>query len=144
MNKKGFTLIEILTVVAIIGLLTGIVTVNLTGVRARSRDIKRKADLEEIQSALERYHADCFEYPDLLGNSLVGDGLSASCKATTQYLGETPIDPQDDTNAYAYTKVSDHEYALCASLEKSPDPAMDTTNCGSCGATCNYIVTSKR
>jgi len=145
MNKlKGFTLIEVLTVIAIIGLLTGIVTVNLTGVRSRARDIQRKADLEEMQSALERYHSDCLEYPDTLGSSLFGDGSSVSCQASTQYMGETPIDPQSDSNSYAYTKVSAHEYAICAALEKAPNPAMDTSSCGSCTSACNYIVTSKR
>jgi prepilin-type N-terminal cleavage/methylation domain-containing protein len=55
MNKKGFTLIEVLTVVAIIGLLASIVLVGLGSFRTRGRDTRRIADLRSTQNALELY-----------------------------------------------------------------------------------------
>ena len=52
-NSKGFTLIELLVVVAIIGLLASIVIVSLSGVRTGARDSKGKADLRQMQTAME-------------------------------------------------------------------------------------------
>lgn len=51
----GFTLIELLVVIAIIGLLATIVAVAVTSVRKKARDTKRRADLKELQLALELY-----------------------------------------------------------------------------------------
>lgn len=62
-NKKGFTLIELLIVIAILGLLASILTSSLTQSRAKARDAQRKANLRQIQTALEIYYYDHSSYP---------------------------------------------------------------------------------
>lgn len=52
-NNKGFTLIEMLVVIAIIGLLSSVVVIGLGGARSKARDARRVADIRSIQSALE-------------------------------------------------------------------------------------------
>ncbi|MCX6813628.1 MAG: prepilin-type N-terminal cleavage/methylation domain-containing protein, partial [Candidatus Azambacteria bacterium] len=56
-NKKlkqgGFTLLELLVVISIIGLLASILVVNLTSARRRARDVKRVADVRNLQIAVE-------------------------------------------------------------------------------------------
>jgi len=52
-NQKGFTLIELLVVIAIIGLLSTLAVVSLNNARTKSRDARRVADIEQIQTALE-------------------------------------------------------------------------------------------
>lgn len=47
-NKKGYTLVELLVVIGIIGLLATIVVTALIGTRAKARDTKRKSDLTQI------------------------------------------------------------------------------------------------
>lgn len=60
--QRGFTLIELLVVISIIGLLSTIAIVSLNGARAKARDVKRKADLQQILLALEDYHTDTGSY----------------------------------------------------------------------------------
>lgn len=68
MNKKnafrrGFTLIELMIVIVILGILMGTILPRLTGAQARARDTARKADLTNISQALEVYYGDEGEYP---------------------------------------------------------------------------------
>lgn len=61
--KKGFTLIELMIAIAIIGVLATIGFTAFQGTRKSARDAKRKADMEAIRSALEMYKADKGCYP---------------------------------------------------------------------------------
>ncbi len=63
-QKKGFTIIELLVVVAIIGLLAVIVVVVFSGTRARSRDTARLSDVNRIRAALDLYWQSAGIYPD--------------------------------------------------------------------------------
>lgn len=63
MSKKGFTIIELLVVVVIIGLLSTIGVTVFTKARKASRDAKRIADLKEISTAVEMYYNENGAYP---------------------------------------------------------------------------------
>lgn len=65
--KKGFTLIEVLIVVAVIGILSGFVLVNTKTSRAKSRDSRRYQDLAQLRIAVELYRADNNRYPSTAG-----------------------------------------------------------------------------
>lgn len=86
-RRSGFTLIEILIVVAIIAILASVVLVGLGPTQQAGRDARRISDLSEAQNGLELYYNKCGFYPGALGN--------ASCAAVT--LGST--------GATAYTAV---------------------------------------
>jgi len=62
-NTKGFTLVELLIVVAIISLLSSIVLVSMKKAREKARDSVRKQDLKTIQMALELYWDKYEKYP---------------------------------------------------------------------------------
>ena len=92
---KAFTLIELLIVVAIIGILAAVVIVNLDKAQAKSRDARRIADLHTMKSAALIYHDATGLYPLNPCNnaycyipSTDADVGSESCK-TTACTGET-------------------------------------------------------
>lgn len=58
MSKRAFTLIEVLTVIAIIGILASITGYVYNSAMKRSRDTTRKTDLDTIKNALEQYYLD--------------------------------------------------------------------------------------
>lgn len=140
--RRGFTLIELLVVITIIGILMGILLVSYQGTRKTARDGKRKADLEQIRSALQLYHADCGQYP---GNSEVsfGSPLESDCPGSTAtYMTQLPQDPLSDAGyLYRYNQEGPHSYVLCAHLEGGEeDLCPGVGSMGSCGfeISCNY------
>ena len=63
MNERGFTLIEIMVVVVIIGLLATLVTVNLLENADKAKIVKARADLKAIENAAELFKLDNGNYP---------------------------------------------------------------------------------
>lgn len=74
-KQKGFTLLELLVVIGIIGLLASILVVNLTGARKRARDTKRVADIRSLQTAIEDYYGKEGKYPTLLSDLVTGQQI---------------------------------------------------------------------
>jgi len=113
-SNRGFTLIEILVVIAVLAVLAGGLLVGLKPATQykKSRDGRRKADLEQIRGALEMCYADTGSYPGSVYDSIV-------CSDQT-YLDNTPKDPSTDAN-YSYSP-STSTYDLCATLEFDQDP----------------------
>ena len=63
---RGFTLIELLVVIAIIGLLATIISGPINNARNKARDVKKIADMKEVQHALDVYADDNGTYPNTL------------------------------------------------------------------------------
>ena len=61
-RQRGFTLIEIMVVVVIIGILIGLVAPNIVGNVDEARVTAAKADIETLVTALERYYMDNSSY----------------------------------------------------------------------------------
>lgn len=94
--KKGFTLVELLVVISIIGVLSAILMVNFVGTRERARDSQKIQDLNSIRNALRLYYNDFQSYP-----------VSASCGGTclTSSIGASGYAP--GISGIGYTYVSD-------------------------------------
>ena len=145
-QKQGFTLLELLITIALIGILSSIIAMTMVNPQKNARDAKRKSDLELIRSGLEIYSSDCGSYPATssfipgTASPLPLSGTTGTCSGNT-YITTVPVDQTSGRN-YSYVLTTATTYALCAALEMAPSPAMDVTGCGSCGATCNYKVTN--
>jgi len=74
--KKGFTLVELLVVISIIGVLSAILMVNFVGTRERARDSQRIQDMNTIKNALRLYYNDFQSYP--VSNSACSSCLTSS------------------------------------------------------------------
>src|SRR6202022_2401016 len=62
-SQGGFTLIELMVVILIIGLLATIVVQSLRGATDKAKRVKAEADISEIKTALDRYYLDVGSYP---------------------------------------------------------------------------------
>ena len=134
--KKGFTLIEFLVVVALIGVLATLVLANLNAARERGRDTERKADLRNIETALHLYYNDKGVFPkhnassEIMGCGAVGLSLcewgDPWTAGSTSYMPVLPTD-SIDTQIYKYIRNDADSYNLQACLENKSDTAGETT-----------------
>src|SRR3989344_4992818 len=113
LKTYGFTLIELVIVMAIIAALTALATFNFSQARVRARDVQRKNELKAIQNALELYKSDKMpqEYPATDDVLVTGD-----------YMPKLPVDPKEKATDYSwmdytYTLLTPLTYTLEACLE---------------------------
>lgn len=120
MKKSGFTLIELMVVIAIIAILSGIVLASLSSTRAKSRDSKRIGDISQLQLALELFYEACRQYPATLSTG-ASNGCPTSPSQVTlgTFIDPIPKDPKDPTYSYVYSVVPNtySNYHLGATLE---------------------------
>lgn len=65
LNKKGFTIVELLIVIVVIGILTLLVITTYGGIQAKARNNTRQTDLQSVQTQLEAFFSQNGYYPDL-------------------------------------------------------------------------------
>ena len=103
-KKKGFTLLELLVVVAIIGVLAGLIAVSIGGSRDRARDARRMSDFRQIPSAQEWIINDDNTY--VQSPEIVGHIPASINNLGYQYLAQL-TDPKNDAD-YKYVWVANN------------------------------------
>jgi prepilin-type N-terminal cleavage/methylation domain-containing protein len=124
--KRGFTLIETLVVMAIIGLILSIVLASLSASKQKARDDKRVSDIATLRLVLEQYYDLCNQYPPTISAS-----ASTGCP-TGQSLGSLiatlPTPPEGGT--YTYTAFGTgtlcRSYHISAAMERGGLEILDS------------------
>ena len=120
-NKSGFSLIELLVVISIIGVLSAILMMNLMGARERGRDSQRIQDLNSLKGALRLYYNDYQSYPPGSGCTTCLNSVLSSYTSGGAGVG------------YTYTAVdSNNGFLLTVGLESGAgnDDINSQSKCG--------------
>lgn len=129
-RQTGFTLVELLIVIAIISLLATVGVVTYAGLQKDAKDAKRKADIETISTVLEsNYTPGLNPYPSASG-SLFTEGFIPTPPAGTLNSLGTPETSYifvsvADSNNWVSTVAGGNRYKVCAHLEKPTGNALD-------------------
>ena len=124
--KNGFTIIELLVTIAVIGILVTITVVSYNGIQQRSRDSERGSDITQIKVAIDKYHAEQSGYPDACsGGDNTDCPASSLASILSPYLSAIPHDPRntaDSITDYRYIRgpLETDSYGLLVSYEAKP------------------------
>ena len=128
----GFTFLELLIAVTIIGVLTAIGTVSYVSTNKQSRDARRKSDLEQLRSALEMYRSDSATSIYVVSAGAVADSALTTL-VSGAYISVIPQDPKPVTgctNYYYKNNGSSATYCLCTCLESTTLPVSTCSQSG--------------
>lgn len=151
-TDSGFTLVELIVVIAIIGIISTIGISSFTNYIKIAQDAVRKSDLLQIKKALDAYYALYGSYPSTIISSnryyfgvSINGGLRAESGSnayipglTPTFLEKLPVDPKKDKNGWSgYLYMSDGvNYKLLAHTNgpefypKSGEPFYDPNRPG--------------
>jgi type II secretion system protein G len=117
-KQGGFTLLELLIVIVIIGILALLIIPNITSAPKKARDTKRKTDITTIRKGLEEYFVNNNVYPNALTDLTTG---------SAPIIKTMPTDPKNAAPyTYVYTAASSNTtYTLSACLENDQDASTN-------------------
>ena len=161
-KTSGFTLMELLVVMVLLGILVTLGLSSFRGSQAKSRDSRRKSELRQMALALETYFNDKGKYPNDDGTgrimgcapddvSLCDWNTEFKDKNGTIYMVTLPADPGGLSYYYDVLGATNGSYQLYARLENTLDSDVTKDVNGnpqaytglSCGAKlCNYGIAS--
>ena len=137
-KQQGFTIVELLIVIVVIGILAGLVITTFNGIQQKGRDTERQTDIKALHSQIEAYYAQNGSYPSLTDMNLstfrtdnlkgLDEGAFKDPKGTaTSLVGTTPA---AGTYGYVYvtlpascTSATCTSYTLTTALEGKIDGA---------------------
>lgn len=118
MNQRGFTIVELIIVITIIGILLVLGVVNLRGSQANARDVERKADVQAIALNLESFYT--------IGSSTIGRYPSNGIIGQ-----ETTILPDIDPKSLVAPGVNITPNPPGTQTIRVPDSSLITATCSS-------------
>ncbi|PIR61773.1 MAG: hypothetical protein COY81_05205 [Candidatus Pacebacteria bacterium CG_4_10_14_0_8_um_filter_43_12] len=135
-KRNGYTLIELMVVIVIIGILATLGLVTYQNALKRTRDTKRTGDMKDISAAEEQYKA--------LVGSYVSVGGPPNCIATGTAIGQYSF-PSDPSSLTYTCNGNTSAFCVAAQLERGGG------NCGGCSGagtitsgSSHYCVISKQ
>jgi type IV pilus assembly protein PilA len=144
-KQQGFTIVELLIVIVVIGILAALVITTFTGIQQKARDTERETDIKALQGQIEAYYAQKGNYPTrtnvndatwrgtnmkgldaeaLKDPKNAGAGTLAATVSATQYrydvLNASDASCEaDETTCVKYTLEADKEASGAANYSKT-------------------------
>ena len=133
-NQQGFTIVELLIVIIVIGILAGLVLVTFNGVQQKARNTERQTDTKAIASHMETYNAQKGYYPT---NANLND--SAFRSANLKGLDQEALKDPKGTGYTVATTATSSQYGY--NPTKDDGSACDNTAGNECSKfTITYVT----
>ncbi|HSW79431.1 MAG TPA: prepilin-type N-terminal cleavage/methylation domain-containing protein [Candidatus Saccharimonadales bacterium] len=146
-KQSGFTIVELLIVIVIIGILATLVIITFTGIQQRARNTKRQTDINSIDSHLEAFNADNGYYPTLTNMNTASwvsgnlKGLDPDALKDPQGTAQTLV-ASPAAKSYAYQPTDDSGNACDNSATMCTKFTLTATYEGSVNGATTYVKTS--
>lgn len=119
-NNQGFTLIELIMVIAVLGILSGIAIPRITGIQDKARYATGEALLANMKTPLELYRQDKGDYPTMSETTNTSNLGNEVDKYIDNYSNLLP-DSSDDWSFVKYESSDGDSYTLVITHPKTED-----------------------
>lgn len=125
-NNKGFTIVELLIVIVVIGILALLVITTYSGIQQKARNSKRQTDIASVQTQLEAFFSQNGYYPSLTDMNSAA-WLGTNMKSLDKNALIDPSNPTQSSTLLAAPAAKSYSYQVTDSAAASCE-ATDT-NC---------------
>lgn len=129
LNRKqsGFTIVELLIVIVVIGILAGLVITTFNGIQQKGRDTERETDIKALHGQVEAYYAQKGYYPSLtdMNDRATGGFVATELKGLD---AEAFKDPKGSASTLVATAAA-NSYAYTVTNSAGTSCEADSTTC---------------
>ena len=119
-KQQGFTIVELLIVIVVIGILAALVITTFTGIQKKARDTERKTDIKALHGQIEAYYAQNGYYPQLSDVTIANlKGLDAD--ALVDPKGGSLKAGASDADQYGYDVFAGTTGTACTTAAQNCD-----------------------
>ena len=135
-RNQGFTIVELLIVIVVIGILALLVITTYSGIQAKARNSKRQSDVKSLQTQLEAFFSQNGYYPSL-GDMNGSAWLGTNMKSLDQNALIDPSNPTQSKTLVASPAAKSYSYKVTQS-DGSTSCESDDTTCAKYTLTATY------
>jgi prepilin-type N-terminal cleavage/methylation domain-containing protein len=138
-RNQGFTIVELLIVIVVIGILALLVITTYSGIQAKARNSKRQTDVQSLQTQLEAFFSQNGYYPNLtdMKGTASGGFLDQNMKSLDKNALVDPSNPTQSNQLVAAPVAKSYSYAVFQSDGTTPCES-DHTACAKYTLTATY------
>jgi len=135
-RNQGFTIVELLIVIVVIGILALLVITTYSGIQAKARNAKRQTDIQSLQTQLEAFFSQNGYYPSLADMNS-STWLGTNMKSLDQNALIDPSNPTQSKTLLGSPAAKSYSYKVTQS-DGSTSCESDDTTCAQYTLTATY------